>query len=360
MARIVTVYNQDSGPFRPIDMSLIRWLKVSEALARRGHAVDIATCEAGLDAPLPMAPNLRRVPLAGVRWADYDVVKTVFHRGFDTLEAHGGADHPFVISKLGSVVADSDRPDVFFYGEERERLYRIQERVSRSARYVTLLTGESIELWREQHGERPELLLVPGAADAELPAPGPDPYPPRRRPRCLFAGNIYDGWSQAEVHRLVVDKLNRLGALLAQRGVDFFFVGRGDTSRLAPENVSIVGPVPHERAWDYMRHADVGVVLAFGRRRNVNESTKIYHYLRTGLPAVCEQGFPNEGLIEQAGLGFVTPFGDLEAMADRAFEACQTRWDSAAAVRMILEGHTWDQRVAVYDRLLRDSFGEPR
>jgi len=47
MAKIVTVYNARHRRFEPADMSYIRWLKVSEALARCGHQVDIATNEPG-------------------------------------------------------------------------------------------------------------------------------------------------------------------------------------------------------------------------------------------------------------------------------------------------------------------------
>lgn len=357
MARIVTVYNRDKADFRPIDMSLIRWLKISEALAGHGHQVDIATNEAALKAPVSMGPNLRRVPLRKVRWPDYDVVKTVFHMGFETLREHGGDEHPFIISKLGSVVAGQDRPDVFFYGDERQGLYETQLRIERACRYVTLLTQQSIDIWRECFGGADNTLLVPGAADRELPAGAGDPYPASEQPKCLFAGNIYDEWRQADVHRLVVDKLNGLGQLLSDRGVQLYFLGRGDTSRLDPAKLTTLGVVEHERSWDYMRHAAAGVVLAFGRRQNVNESTKIYHYLRTGLPVVCEQGFPNEGMIAEANLGYVTPFGDMEAMAERVRDACSRTWNSEAAIQLILERHTWDQRAAIYDRVIREQIG---
>ena len=42
MAKIVTVYRDSRGVFQPVEMGMIRWLKISEALARRGHSVDIA------------------------------------------------------------------------------------------------------------------------------------------------------------------------------------------------------------------------------------------------------------------------------------------------------------------------------
>src|SRR5687767_5907895 len=126
MARIVTVYNTWDKKFTLVDMSNIRWLKISEALSRLGHQVDIATAEDRSwwrkRIPISMGPNLRRVALSSVRWNDYDVVKTVFHTGFETLESFGGANHPFIISKLGSVVGPRDLNGVYFYGDIRKQL----------------------------------------------------------------------------------------------------------------------------------------------------------------------------------------------------------------------------------------------
>jgi len=82
-------------------MADIRWLKISQALARAGHQVDMAMH--GDCAPLPPLPNLRSVELSRAKWNEYDAVKTVFHGGFELLEEYGGAQHPFIISKLGSV-----------------------------------------------------------------------------------------------------------------------------------------------------------------------------------------------------------------------------------------------------------------
>ena len=356
MARIVTVYNGKPSPFRPVDMSYIRWLKMSEALARRGHEVDIATNESGFwrrRFPLRVGERLRRVPLDRVRWERYDAVKTLFHLGFQALAARGGADHPLILSKLGSVVGASDQPGVYFTGSERERLFETQRRIAERARCVTVLTEASAERWRAAHGPGSRLLLVPGAAPAELPPEGRDPYPTAERPRCLFAGNIYDEWSQAEAHGRLVEKLNGLGARLRRAGVGLYFLGRGDTSRLAPGAVTSLGAVTYDESWDYLRRADVGVVLALGDRPNDNESTKIYHYLRVGLPTICEAGFPNEGLPAEAGLGGVTPNGDLDALAEAAAEAARKEWDRRAAIDLILRRHTWDVRAGVYDAVLR-------
>ncbi len=140
MARIVTVYRMWQGyrRFKPVDMSHILWVKISEALARLGYQVDIATVAPRWFArrtQLVMAPSLRRVPLTRVRWDECDVVKTLFGQGFQTLEHYGGDEHPFIISKLGSVVATRYGGHLF-YGEQRKRRYAVQERIQRRSRFI--------------------------------------------------------------------------------------------------------------------------------------------------------------------------------------------------------------------------------
>jgi glycosyltransferase involved in cell wall biosynthesis len=356
MARIVTVYRRWRRPFRLEEMSQIRWLKVSEELARSGHEVDIATNEPRWlvrRAPLVMAPNLRRVPLARVNWDAYDMVKTLFHEGFETLERYGGDDHPFIISKLGSVVGPADRDGIYFFGERRERLYATQERIGRRSRFVTVLSEQARGLWHDCFGPSERVLLVPGGVDREIPARGRDPFPADGLMRCVFAGTVYTQSSQPEANRVLVEKLNLLGANLGARGARLYMFGHGDVSRLDRAHVSYLGPQPYARTWDYFYHADVGVVVSAGLHMHNNESSKVYHYLRAGLPVVSESGFPNDYVVRDSRCGIVVESGDMGALAEAAVAAAGTDWDRDHAVRYILENHTWARRVALYDRLLR-------
>lgn len=358
MAKIVSVYNAWRRRFDPTDMSYIRWLKISEALARRGHQVDIATNEPRWWArrkPVPMTENLKRVPLASVRWNDYDVVKTLFHIGFDTLEAYGGGKHPFIICKLGSVVAPGDREGIYFYGKARAKLYAVQEKINSASRYVTVLSRPAEALWRECVASNKDILIVPGGVDADIPTPQRDPFPGRTGKRCLFAGNIYGWRSQPEANRVLVNKLNRLGMLLADRGCRLYLLGSGDVRGLDRSCVTYLGAASYRDTWDYFQFADVGIVVSAGIHHN-NESSKIYHYLRAGLTVVSEAGFPNDNVIVEAGLGFVVDNGDLELMAEKAEEAVQRDWDRDHAVNYILNNHTWDKRVEVYDKVFKDHF----
>ncbi len=360
MARIVTLYDTERHALDLGDMSYIRWFKISEALAGLGHQVDIATGEFNwrIRQPVvPMGPNLRRIPLGSVRWEEYDVVKTLFHRGFRTLKRYGGHRHPFIICKLGSVVGRQDMDGIYFYGRRRKRLYRDQERIAGAARYVTVLTEEARELWKECHGSPEKMLLVPGAASAEIPPPGPDPFGDAPRPRYVFSGNLYTRRTQPEANRVLIDKLNQLGRRLVAGGGRLFAVGPGDVHRLDPSCVTWMGAVPYQASWDYLYHADVGVLVAAGPFMHNNESTKVYHYLRAGLPVVSEAGFPNDGVLEESGLAFVVPNGEIGTLADRALKAAHHPWDREAGRRYILEKHTWAIRARTYDRLIKDVLG---
>lgn len=357
MARIVTVYRDSRGVFEPVEMGMIRWLKISEALARRGHSVDIATNQtfspAMQQAVAENGLKLRCVPLRDVRWSEYDVVKTLFNLGFETLEAYGGVGHPFVISKLGSVVDARDREGIYFYGAYREELYAVQKRINESSRYVTVLSETARDLWVELFGPKGNTLLVPGAADRDIPALGDDPFPPGKHARALFAGNVYTRDCQGEANEVLVAKLNQLGGLLRSRGCRLYMIGAGDVSRLDPECVTYLGSVLHDDAWSFFGHAHVGVVVSAGSFMHNNESTKIYHYLRAGLPVVSESGFPNDDVVRRAGLGYVVNSGDLAGMAERVEDASRATWDRATAVKYMIEHHTWDTRVDVYERLFR-------
>jgi hypothetical protein len=358
MARIVTAFSPSRRPLGLIEMSYIRWVKISEALARRGHEVHFATNAIewwpfGRRERVALRDGVRRVPLDRIRWADYDVVKTLFHDGFTTIANRGGADHSFIIAKLGSVVGPHDMPGIYFHGRMRERLYAAQRAIAASARYVTVLSRQAGELWTACHGRSGDLLLVPGAVDAEIAAAGADPYPADGRPRVLFAGNIYRLQDQPEANRVLSAKLNALGTHLAKRGARLYFLGTGNTSALDRTVVTHLGHASYDASWDFMRFAAVGVVVAAGPFMHNNESTKIYHYLRAGLPVVSEAGFPNDHVVTESGLGDVVPNGDMVLMAERVDAAIQRDWDRHAGVAYVLANHTWDCRAAVYDRVIR-------
>jgi len=350
--RIACVYRRaDLSDVVVASMDYIRFVRMATALARRGHRVDVVVnrerTRPALAAPLP------EVPFRDVRWHHYDVVKTFFHSGFETLCVEGGSDHPFIISKLGSVVGRGQTPGVHFYGSVREQLLRTQERIAERSRVVTVLTTPSAVLWRRTHGITSRLMEVPTGVDADLPPLGPNPYPALgvEEPVVLFAGNLYSLTDQPEVNRQWQARLNRIGRALRGAGLRLVALGPGVTDRLDPDAVLHAGAVPIQEFWDWQRHAAVGVVLAHGAAQD-NESSKIYYYLRTALPVVCERPVPNAGLIAETGHGTLVDYGDVHALAGAAATLAAAPPPASGVSEYMVRQHSWDARAALYDPVL--------
>lgn len=339
-------------------MNLIRFVRMSEALERRGHEVHLAIRAS--NGGVTFAPGLTTQPLDEMRWDTYDVVKTFFHSGFSALAARGGADHPFIVSNLGSVVGSEDTEGVYFYGDVRRTLWATQQAIAAKSRVVSLLTAPNLALWLRMHGNGRAILEVPCGVDAEVPPPGENPY--RRlgitEPVALFAGNIYSRDTQPQVNLLWQERLNGLGYALARRGIRLVAMGPGATDYLEPAAVTHVGLIDYRELWDWQWHAAVGVVLAQGTVQD-NESSKIYYYLRTGLPVACEAPVPNAWIVTETGHGAVVPFDadDLATFADAVAQLAGSPPVVNGVVPYMIEKHSWDARAASYASALAAAAG---
>jgi glycosyltransferase involved in cell wall biosynthesis len=355
--RVATVYK--AIPLAPHDvqaMDIVRWMRVSDGLAEVGFQVDMIV---GAGSRLESThPNLRYIPLEQADWSAYHVIKTLYQRGFRQLIDSGGASHPFIISRLASVVGKDERVQgVHFTGAERAALYEVQEEIQRTSDYIALSTEPNRQLWLREFGDATPLLLVPTGVDRSIPAPARNPYRgiAGASKIAVYVGNLYTRM-QRHVNLLWQERLNRLGALLRARAIQLVFVGPGLTDRLDPSAVLNLGAVPHHAVWDYQYFADVGLALAQGPVQH-NESSKIYYYLRTGLPVVTEVPIPNNDVVTESGCGLIAPYGDDHALADMVEAAAHRVWDRHAAISYVLAHHTWDRRFAVYRDVIRRHFG---
>src|SRR5208282_4646041 len=350
--RIACVYgNHQRAEFKLADMADLRFYRMAEALARRGHDVDIVINLRS--APVLRESGLREVPFSWVRWHAYDLRKSFFHKGFDSLAAAHGSEHPFIVRKLGSVVGPADREGVYFFGEIRERLFRTQQALARRSRVVTVLTNRSAALWLREHGADTNLYIVPTGVDAAIPPPRGNPYLARgiTEPVALFAGNLYARTHQPEINILWQDRLNRLGKALRAHGIRLVAMGIGQTDYLDPESVLHVGAVNADQVWDWQRFAKAGVVLAQGPVQD-NESSKIYYYLRTGLPVVCERPIPNRWLIEQTGMGALVDYQNEQAFVEAVLSIASDPPRNHGVEQYMVENHSWDARAALYEPII--------
>jgi hypothetical protein len=353
--RIATVSRSTSLERSQIHaMNTIRWLRVSEGLADLGFSVDMI-----VETPTPLGPprsNLRYVPPSAADWSTYHVVKTLYPSGLRALLKTGGEQHPFIVARVGAVVGPTDdTPGVFFFGDERKVRWELHQEARQRARYVTVLTESSRALWEAHFGLRPPVLVVPTGVERAIPPPRQNPFVGSSLKSAVYIGNIY-ATHQRELNLSWQERLNALGARLLARGIRLYFVGPGRTDRVDSRVVTNVGPVDHETVWDYQYFADVGIVLARGAVQH-DEASKLYYYLRAGLPVVSEAPVPNNHLITESGLGLIAPYADEAVMADMIEEAACRHWDRRAAQAYILTHHTWDRRMQVYERILSAELG---
>jgi glycosyltransferase involved in cell wall biosynthesis len=348
--RIASVYRSKPLEESPEhDAAIIWWKRLSEGLAAHGHLVDVVAGPDGVARQL--GPRLRTIPFPAADWPSYDVILTFFHQGFDHLARAGGLGHPRIVSSLGSVVGSSDEtPGVYFFGERRRWLHQVQEQIAGHSRFINVLTEPSRDLWIRTHGRAGDVVVIPQGVDRQIPEPRETPYRAYPEPIAVYVGTIYNQ-SQKEMNLVWQERLNLLGRALRRRGIRLCLIGLGDRHLLDGGAVTYLGAVDNALIWDYHYFAAAGVILAHGPVQH-NESTKLYYYLRAGLPVVSEAPVPNNHVLEEAQLGILAPFGDEERLAELVADAQARTWDRARAQRYMVEHHSWDLRVARYEELI--------
>ena len=136
--------------------------------------------------------------------------------------------------------------------------------------------------------------------------------------------------------------------LLLTRELPLVVMGEGDGGQLDLDAVRHVGPIEGSRFWDWQRHARVGLVLVQGPVQD-NESSKIYYYLRTGLPIVCERPVPNAWLVEMTKAGAVVDYDDVEGLAESAARMVFSPPRVDGVGEYMVQHHSWDVRAGLYD-----------
>jgi hypothetical protein len=144
------------------------------------------------------------------------------------------------------------------------------------------------------------------------------------------------------------ERLNRLGLAFRRRGIRLVAIGTGEVDNLDPSLVLHCGTISSESIWNWQRFASVGIVLAQGRVQH-NESSKIYYYLRSGLPNICEASVPHSCLISETGLGAIVPYNDDQAFCDAAEQLVRQPPRSATVQEYMVSGHSWQARAALYE-----------
>ncbi|MFZ5584615.1 MAG: hypothetical protein ACOZHQ_01665 [Thermodesulfobacteriota bacterium] len=340
--RVGLVFHHDPRR-RPPGIDLERLTALAAGLSARGALAEIvAPVDAPVRLPTPGGQALALRPLAEIRRGRYQILKTCYHPGVDLVQGHRGP----LVCRLVRVV-DQDRPARD--APRRERLLAWQAAIHRRADAVAFNNPENLERWRRLYGWDKPAVLTPTGCPETLPPRGPDPYA-GRSPAVVFLGSLASG--------RMTRMLNRLAqALRGQAALHLVGLNKsglyGDPVPLSGLVVDH-GPQAGARMWDLVAWADFGLALAAGPEDFDNDSSKVYTYLRAGLPVLCEQPIRQWPLIAGLGMGRDFPLGDLDrAVAQaRALLADPPPHREAAMARMAAE-QAWGRRVDAYLTLFR-------
>ncbi len=337
--RVGVVFHENLFERAP-GVDLVRLRAIAGGLNNRGVKTEII---APVDKPGVWEDGLlvRPLDVLNDRPERYDLLKTSYHHSIRLIGRFRGP----VVSRLVRIV-DQVRPK----HDERQRaeLLACQAEVAGRAQAVALNNEVNKERWLKHYGRKQEIVLTPTGCPAELPPLGKNPYR-GDKPVILFLGSASAG--------RMIEHLNGLAERLADRA-EVHLIGRnktelyGEYRALSPRIIQH-GQLPEAETWDFIRHADLGLALAYGPDPFENDIAKIINYLRGGLPVLAEERLIQNELIAELAMGRFFAYGDLDDLTAkaRALLSDPPPFDRAAAARYAAENHSWESRVEVYLKL---------
>jgi glycosyltransferase involved in cell wall biosynthesis len=324
-------------------IDLIRLKAIAGGLIRQGIETDVLAPvrqEGFMSGTIPVHP------LPHLAAGHYDILKTSYHFSMELIQNYHGP----VVSRIVRVV-DSRLPERD--DNHRERLLRCQQYIRQRASVMVLNNVENQRRWELFYGNSPPVVLVPTGCPFKIPMPGKNPFEENRR-IILFLGSL--------AAPRMVSMMNALAAGLDEAQIHF--IGRDKTGLYGMKNgchlhPSIVrhGEMPQDDIWDYIRYAAVGLALATGPHAFDNDLSKIYSYLRGGLPVLSESTVLNNDLIQQTGLGRVFSYGDTADLIAGALSLLNNppdRKKREAAMTFMAGEHAWERRVDIYAKLFQE------
>lgn len=104
--------------------------------------------------------------------------------------------------------------------------------------------------------------------------------------------------------------------------------------------VTFLGPVQPDQLPALLSVADVFVLAT----SNEGWANVFLEAMACGLPVVTTDVGGNREVVKDDSLGFITPLGDSEALADAIGRALATQWDHQH-IRSYAENNAWDERI---------------
>jgi glycosyltransferase involved in cell wall biosynthesis len=333
------------NPFLPpSSIDLVRLRALATGLTGQGIPVEIV---APVEEDGRIEPMIPVRPLSVLsRPGYYDLVKTSYHFSVPLVEEYQGP----LVSRIVRVVDQRlpERDDLW-----RHELLGCQDLIRRRARVLVLNNRENRERWRRLYGPKPPIVIIPNGCTDTLPAIGTNPYDKDERV-ILFLGSV------AAVR--MVTMLNKAAHRLAGKarvhfvGLNKAAIYGGDRNSAIDTRVVNHGAIPEEGTWSYIRYAQAGLALATGPHPFDNDISKIFSYLRGGLPVISEEPILQNALVKRFGFGKTFAYNDLDDLVSKWLALLENPPEQAekeAVMRFMARKHSWSRRVDKYIELFR-------
>jgi len=332
----------------PSSIDIIRLRSLSLGLYKKGFDMEII-------APVNMPSELENlVPVRPLRelnnLSQYDLIKTSYHYPLELIAPMLSSFDGPVVSRIVRVVGDRlpERDE-----GSRERLLRCQELINRYSTVVIFNNDENARRWESFYGPKKRRFIVPNACPKIIPDHGENPFR-SGKPGIIFLGSI----AAPRMPILMNELALRLSSLAE---VHFFglnktdMYGGGASCHLSPLIIDH-GELPEDQTWNYLRYAHLGLALATGPYPFDNDITKIFNYLRAGLPVLSEEPIVNNSLIAELDYGRIFSFDDPGDMVIKAKELLNSdqKSKSCKIMEFMAKNHSWDNRVDAYSGLFRE------
>lgn len=323
----------------PTGIDLVRLRAIAMGLVARGIDTEIiapVTRASVMDCGVPVV-----TPDSLCISGRYAVVKTCYHQSIKLVMDYAGP----VISRIVRVV-DAKLPerDSAF----RAELLRCQLLIQQRAKAVILNNTLNEERWRQFYGRRQLVEIIPTGCPLTIPKSSKNPFN-TKKPVALFLGSL--------AAPRMVNFMNRLAEQVSDE-CEIHVVGANKTALYGAykeiplhKNVFYHGEIPEPDIWPYIEHSSIGLAIATGPHPFDNDLSKMFYYLRGGLPVISEGPVCTNYLLRETSYGDIVPFNDVSAFRQSMLKILRNPppVQRHAVMRYMARHHSWENRV---DRLV--------
>jgi hypothetical protein len=121
------------------------------------------------------------------------------------------------------------------------------------------------------------------------------------------------------------------------------------------------GTLPEDRIWNYISHARIGLAIATGPYPFDNDMSKIFSYLRGGLPVLSEEPIVNNMFIRETGFGLTFQYDNIEDLMGKAMLLLRSPLSEKReeVMAFMAKEHSWERRVDAYVKLFHALLNRP-